>query len=329
MTTRARSPAAACAQRVRSSKTSCIGAEDRDDQLHERLSLLMQDVVSRVPALSFIDMADVLVFARSGRSNAEGAFATCHCLTLPASEPGYYFWRDRTTGRITRRSEWFVTKSPIVTIGARRSSTCSPSRCRASAISRSTARARRSSIRRADPWIREARYGRARAVSHRSGPRGHPPHRERGRHLFRQLPRPAFLRAGRGHGAHLSRQQPVAGRLRFPRDDFSALDSSSAASSAPASATSRRFRSATSSGWRTAAVRIGRGRREGRAAARRRSSRRATPEDDLHVRQFTKDASQRLIRKGQFRAASNLDLGFVIPNSYPFLILNSPSAGRR
>ena len=42
-------------------------------------------------------MADVLVFARSGRSNAEGPFATCHCLTLPPSEPGYYFWRDRST----------------------------------------------------------------------------------------------------------------------------------------------------------------------------------------------------------------------------------------
>lgn len=85
----------------------------------ERLTLLMQDIVTRVPTLSFIDMADVLVFARSGRSNAEGAFATCHCLTLPASEPGYYFWRDRTTRRITRRSEWFVTKSPVVTIGTR------------------------------------------------------------------------------------------------------------------------------------------------------------------------------------------------------------------
>ena len=85
----------------------------------EQLTLLMQDVVSRVPALSFIDIADVLIFARSGRSNAEGAFATCHCLTLPPSEPGYYFWRDRTTGRITRRSEWFVTKSPSVTIGTR------------------------------------------------------------------------------------------------------------------------------------------------------------------------------------------------------------------
>ena len=83
----------------------------------ERLTLLMQDVVTRVEALSFINMADVLVFARQGRTNAEGAFATCHCLTLPPSEPGYYFWRDRDSGRITRRSEWFVTKSPAVSVG--------------------------------------------------------------------------------------------------------------------------------------------------------------------------------------------------------------------
>src|SRR5262245_58648104 len=85
----------------------------------DRVTMLMQDVVARVPALSFIDMADVFVFARSGRSNADGAFATCHCLSLPASEPGYYFWRDRRSGQITRRSEWFVTKSPSVTIGPR------------------------------------------------------------------------------------------------------------------------------------------------------------------------------------------------------------------
>lgn len=85
----------------------------------ERLTFLLQDIVSRVPALSFIDVADVLVFARSGRTNAEGAFATCHCLTLPASDPGYYFWKDRESGAITRRSEWFVTKSPRVAIGGR------------------------------------------------------------------------------------------------------------------------------------------------------------------------------------------------------------------
>jgi hypothetical protein len=84
----------------------------------ERLALLMKDVVSRTPRLSFIDLSEVLVFARFGRSEADGAFATCHCLTLPESEPGYFFWRDRTTGELTRRSEWFVTKSPIVRIGS-------------------------------------------------------------------------------------------------------------------------------------------------------------------------------------------------------------------
>ena len=83
----------------------------------ERLSLLMSDIVERVPTLRFIDMSKVLVFARSGRTNAEGAYATCHCICLPASEPGYYFWRDRKTGKLTRRSEWFVTKSPEVRIG--------------------------------------------------------------------------------------------------------------------------------------------------------------------------------------------------------------------
>jgi len=85
----------------------------------ERLTLLMNDIVARVPALSFIDTGSVLVFARSGRTRAAGAFATCHCLTLPPSEPGYYFWRDRRSGRITRRSEWFITKSPQVSIGPR------------------------------------------------------------------------------------------------------------------------------------------------------------------------------------------------------------------
>ena len=83
----------------------------------ERLSLLMEDVVARVPMLSFIDMSRVLVFARSGRTLAEGAYATCHCVCLPPSEPGYYFWRDRSTGKLTRRSEWFVTKSPVVRVG--------------------------------------------------------------------------------------------------------------------------------------------------------------------------------------------------------------------
>jgi hypothetical protein len=85
----------------------------------QQLTLLMRDVVARVPTLSFINMDDVLVFGRFGRSDAEGPFATCHCLTMPPSEPGYYFWRDRRSGQITRRSEWFVTKSPTVTVNSR------------------------------------------------------------------------------------------------------------------------------------------------------------------------------------------------------------------
>ena len=83
----------------------------------ERITLLMEDVIARTPALSFIDLREVLVFGRFGRPEAEGAFATCHCMTLPESEPGYFFWRDRLTGELTRRSEWFVTKTPEVRIG--------------------------------------------------------------------------------------------------------------------------------------------------------------------------------------------------------------------
>ena len=85
----------------------------------DSLTALMRDIVARVPALACIDLDRVLVFARLGRSHAEGAYASCHCLTLPTTEPGYFFWKDRQTGELTRRSEWFVTKSPEVRIAGR------------------------------------------------------------------------------------------------------------------------------------------------------------------------------------------------------------------
>jgi hypothetical protein len=85
----------------------------------ERISLLMRDIVSRVPRLSYIEPDKLLVFARYGRRGAAGAFATCHCICLPPTEPGYYYWRDRQSGRITRRSRWFVTRSPLVCLGGR------------------------------------------------------------------------------------------------------------------------------------------------------------------------------------------------------------------
>jgi hypothetical protein len=82
--------------------------------------LLMEDVVARLPALAHVDLQQVLVFARLGRTSAHGAYATCHSLTLPDSEPAYYFWRDRRTGALSRRSEWFTTRSPEVHVGGRR-----------------------------------------------------------------------------------------------------------------------------------------------------------------------------------------------------------------
>jgi hypothetical protein len=86
----------------------------------ERIASLIEDFVGRTPSLSFINPSEILVFGRFGRADTDGAFATCHCLTLPTSEPGYYFWRDRATGELTRRSEWFITKSPTVRVGGTR-----------------------------------------------------------------------------------------------------------------------------------------------------------------------------------------------------------------
>lgn len=86
----------------------------------DRVRLLMEDIVRRVPALSFVDMREVVVFGRMGRASAHGAYATCHSLTVPDSEPAYYYWRDRRTGRLTRRSEWFVMRSPQVRVGTTR-----------------------------------------------------------------------------------------------------------------------------------------------------------------------------------------------------------------
>lgn len=78
------------------------------------LHLLIRDIVARVPSLSAIDPDRLLVFARHGRSEALGPYATCHALTLPDSEPGYHFWRDTATGRITRRTRAFILRSPEV-----------------------------------------------------------------------------------------------------------------------------------------------------------------------------------------------------------------------
>jgi hypothetical protein len=269
----------------------------------QRLSELMQDVVSRVPQLSFIDMADVLVFARSGRSNAEGAFATCHCLTLPASEPGYYFWRDRTTQKLTRRSEWFVTKSPYVRISARdvkyMLSFTLPRFC-----DQSLDRSRKERFYPgADPWIAkldtvvhelyhiDPDLAGIRRIEREDGTYSANCH---GQQFFEQV-------AGMVHTYLATNPSPAV--YDFLREDFGALD---ARFGGVVGTSFRTFPSfpqryierlaeqlpceSDAEGVKVEPLRV------------MQQPRRYT-EDDLHVRQFMKETSRRLIRKGQFRAA--------------------------
>ena len=269
----------------------------------ERLTLLMQDIVLRVPPLCFVDIADVLVFARTGRSKAEGAFATCHCLSLPASEPGYYFWRDRRTGRITRRSEWFITKSPELTIGTR------PIKYMLSF---------------ALPRFCDQRRDRSRKKHFYPGARGWIAkldtvvhelyHIDPDQHGIRRIERGDGTYSAHCHGHRFFEDvaamvhtyldsKPDPSTYDFLEHDFDGLDS--------------RFGGVVATTFRTfpsfpqryverlavqppcdadaAGVEI-----EPLHGGQRPTQ---YTEDDLHIRQFLKDTSRRLVRKGQFRAA--------------------------
>jgi hypothetical protein len=269
----------------------------------DRLTVLMQDVVSRVPALSFIDMADALVFARAGRSNAEGAFATCHCLSLPASEPGYYFWRDRSTQTLTRRSEWFVTKSPGVTIGARdikyMISFALPRFC-----DQSLDRSRKEKFYPgADPWIAkldtvvhelyhiDPELAGIRRIEKEDGTYSANCH---GQQFFEQV-------AGMVHTYLNSKPSPAM--YDFLRDDFTELTARHGGIVGTSFRTYPSFpqryieRLAEQPPCESDA--------EGVRVEPLQVAQQPThyTQDDLHVRQFKKDTSRRLIRKGQFKAA--------------------------
>ena len=269
----------------------------------DRLTALMQDVVSRVPALSFIDMGDVLVFARAGRSNAEGAFATCHCLTLPPSEPGYYFWRDRSTHALTRRSEWFVTKSPSVTIGARdikyMISFTLPRFC-----DQSLDRSRKEKFYKGtEPWVAkldtvvhelyhiDPELAGIRRIEKDDGTYSANCH---GHQFFEQV-------AGMVHTYLDSKPSPEV--YDFLRHDFTALN---ADHGGVVGTSFRTFPSFPQRYIERLAKQLP---CESDAAGVKVEPLRAPQQttrysqDDLHVREFRKDTSRRLIRKGQFRAA--------------------------
>jgi hypothetical protein len=84
-----------------------------------RITGLMRDIVARVPALSFINLRRIVIFAREGGASTDGPFATCHAVNQPPSDPTHYWWRDRR-GRMVRRSEWFIVKSPVVSVDGER-----------------------------------------------------------------------------------------------------------------------------------------------------------------------------------------------------------------
>src|SRR5262245_53506579 len=263
----------------------------------------MEDVVRRVPTLSFIDVADVLVFARLGKSHAEGAFATCHCLTLPPSEPGYYFWRDRHTNRITRRSEWFVTKSPVVTIGARpikyMISFSLPRYC-----DQSLDRSRKERFYRGmDPWMAkldtvvhelfhiDPSYSGIRRIERGDGTYSANCH---GQQFFEQV-------AEMVHTYLNSQPSPTA--HEFLQDDFAALRTRYGGIVGSAFRTfpsfPQRYIERVTEQLPCEADALG---IKVETLQMQRQPTHYT-EDDLHIRQFSDAATQRLIRKGAFRAA--------------------------
>jgi len=267
----------------------------------ERITLLVDDVIQRLPELQHIDTTRLLVFARFGRSRADGAYATCHCLNLPSSEPGYYFWRDRHTGTITRRSEWFVTKSPIVMIGSKRIdymlSFCLPRFCDQSFL-----RSRKHSLYPdAEPWVAKLD-----TIVHELY------HIDPGNCGIRRVPRadgsescyahnPQFFTDVAAMVKRYLESQPNAAVYDFLRDDFAAL---TAKHGGVVGTTFRAFPSYPQRYTevvndqpepRDSSVRI--------EPLKRPALQTRFTSDDLYVREFLADTSRRLVRTGQHRAA--------------------------
>ena len=273
----------------------------------ERLTLLMQDIV--------VARADAVVHRHARRAGVrarrplERRRRVRHLpLPEPAAERARLLLlarsRDAAASRAARSGS-----SPsrrVVTIGTRADQV--HDLVRAAALLRSVARplAQGAVLSRRRAVDREARHGRARAVSHRSASSTGIRRIERddgtysanchGQQFFEQVAE--MVHDLPGQHARSRRSTTFCGTTS-PRSKRA-----TAASSARASGRSRRFRSATSSGSpssrRARPTPTG---VEGRAAAR------AAAADALHrgrsarPRSSSKDTSRRLIRKGQFSAA--------------------------
>ena len=266
----------------------------------ERIALLMEDVVRRTPSLSFIDPSEILVFGRFGRADVEGAFATCHCLTLPTSDPGYFFWKDRETGELTRQSEWFIMKSPTVRVGRRQIkyliSFVLPRFCNQSMEHSATKAVRYPD---APPWVakldtivhelyhidpEQSGLRRLTCADGSASERSHVPH------FYEDVARivNAYLASG-----------PDPSLVQFLEDDFGALGDRFGGVVATTfrnfPSYPQRYMERLEMPASEPLVRIER--------IKRASQPELYTEDDLHIRQFTESATRRLTRKGQHRAA--------------------------
>ena len=254
----------------------------------ERLTLL--DAGRRVPRAG-------AVVHRHGRRAGVCAGRSIECgrrvRDLPLPDAAGRANRATTSGAIdrrsalTRRSEWFVTKSPVVTVGSRdikyMISFALPRFC-----DQSLDRSRKEQFYPgADPWIAkldtvvhelyhiDPELAGIRRIEKEDGTYSANCH---GQQFFEQVAE---------HGPHLPGQQPVAGRSTTSCATTSRRSTrATAASSAPASGRSRRSRSATSSGSRSSrrASRMRRGVKVEPLRAPQQPTR--YTEDDLHVREF-------------------------------------------
>ena len=181
----------------------------------------MSDIVLRVPRLSFLDMNRILVFARSGRADREGPYATCHCVCLPPAIPAI------TSGAIRRRG----VDAPVgmvrheVAGRARRHSQIDymvsftlPRFCDQLRVC-----ARKRALSRAPRVDGEAGHHHPRALPYRSAPARYPSHRTRGRNPLDEVSQPRLLPGCRRNGHAILTSSPDPEILEFLRYDFAGL----------------------------------------------------------------------------------------------------------
>ena len=267
----------------------------------------MQDVVARVPTLSFIDMA-----RRAGVRAARPVERRRRVRHLPLPHPA----AERAGLLLLARSRHRQDHAALGVVrhqvagGARSAprqikymiSFTLPRFCDQSLI----AFAQGAVLPPAPATVdRQARYGRARALSHRSRADRHPPHRDAATAPTRPTATAAVLRAGRrdGHGVSGDRSpirrsttscattsttldRELRRRRRHELPHLPVVSAALHRAAGRAAAVARPMPTESrSSRWQPLA----------------RSAR--YTDDDLHVRQFTRAASRRLIRRRQFRAA--------------------------